>query len=246
MARQDDGLLQGPEEGFRHGPGGGMRFFPDFALREALTASVFLIVLLVLASITRAPLEETANPQASGYIPRPEWYFLWLFQLLKYFKGDLEPVGTFLIPSFGIALLVALPFLDRRTPSPKRLAPRTRPVRIWPRVAGAVALLAIGGVTLVAVTSSHPMTAEEPKLSAEQTAGKNLFSKMGCPTCHLIGNEGGDRGPDLTHFGAEDGARQRVLLHFAGIGPEPGSEMPAYQLSASELEALSAYLLSRT
>ncbi|HZD16973.1 MAG TPA: hypothetical protein VE669_02410, partial [Actinomycetota bacterium] len=64
-----------------------MPFFPDFALVEAITALAFLVVLLVLAAATEPSLEETADPTASGYVPRPEWYFLWAFQMLKYFKG---------------------------------------------------------------------------------------------------------------------------------------------------------------
>lgn len=222
----------------------GMRFFPDFALREAVTASVLLVLLLLLASLTKPTLEEVANPQASGYVPRPEWYFLWLFQLLKYFKGPWEPVGTFVIPTLGIALLLSVPFLDRRKAKPRVLLPGTRPVRLWPRVVGAVAIMFVGWITLVAVTSSHPMSQPGPELTPLQAAGQDLFGKMGCPTCHTIGDKEGGRGPELTHFASEPGAQDRVLLHFSGIGQAPGSEMPSYQLSAEELRALTAYLNS--
>ena len=60
------------------------------------------------------PLEELADPTDASYDPRPEWYFLFLFQLLKYFEGPLEVVGTFVIPTVGFILLLLLPFLDRK------------------------------------------------------------------------------------------------------------------------------------
>ena len=90
------------------------RFFPDFALLEAVVALVVLVALVLLAAFTKPPLQAVASPNSAGYVPRPEWYFLWLFQLLKYFKGSLEAVGTALVPTVIVALMVALPFLDRR------------------------------------------------------------------------------------------------------------------------------------
>jgi quinol-cytochrome oxidoreductase complex cytochrome b subunit len=108
-----------------------MPFFPDFALIEAITGLCYLVVLLILAAITEPSLEEAADPTASGYVPRPEWYFMWAFQSLKYFNGESEIFGTFIIPTIAIGLLVALPFLDRR--SGQAAVPRHRPIRRWPR-----------------------------------------------------------------------------------------------------------------
>lgn len=224
----------------------GMVFFPDFALREAITAAVFFVILLVLAIITKPPLEEVANPQASGYVPEPEWYFLWLFQTLKYFKGSLEPIGTVLIPAIGIGLLIAAPFLDHRQPKTHVMVPGARPVRVWPRVVGAIALVVILGITALAIVTKHPVTAGESKLTPLEAAGESTFTQMGCPTCHAIGDTGGERGgPDLTHFARQPDAQERVLLHFSGTSSEPGSGMPIYQLSPEQTEALNAYLLSR-
>ena len=69
--------------------------------------------LLAMAMLVRAPLDEVANPADASYVPRPEWYFLSLFQLLKYFPGPLEPVATQVIPGLAIGFLALLPFLDR-------------------------------------------------------------------------------------------------------------------------------------
>lgn len=225
----------------------GMVFFPDFALREAITAAVYFVILLGLAIATTPPLEEVANPQASGYVPQPEWYFLWLFQTLKYFKGNLEPIGTVLIPTIGIGLLIAAPFLDHRRPKPKVMVPGARPVRVWPRVVGAAALILILGITGLAITSRHPVTAGASTLTPLQAEGESTFTQMGCPTCHKIGDSGGDRpgAPDLTHFAAQPDAQERVLLHFSGISQAPGSGMPIYQMSPEQTKALTAYLMSR-
>lgn len=223
----------------------GMVFFPDFALREAIAAIIFFAILLLIAILTKPPLEEVANPQASGYVPRPEWYFLWLFQMLKYFKGNLEPIGTVLIPAVGVGALILLPFLDKRPPKPRILVPGARPVRLWPRVAGTAVLGIILGITWLAISSSHPMTPEGTKLTVAQASGQATFEQMGCLTCHKIGESGGTRAPDLTHFASQPGAEDKVLLHFSGIGQEAGSMMPVYQLTSLQVENLAAYLMSR-
>jgi len=83
-----------------------------------------------------------------------------------------------------------------------------------------------------------------PVLTPVQAAGKVLYGKMGCSSCHEVAGSGGTRGPSLTDFGSRGDAEERVLIHFAGIARKPGSIMPGYQLSPDELRALSSYLLS--
>ena len=144
--------------------GSRMRFFPDFALLEAVVALVVLVALALLAAFTKPPLQEVASPNSAGYVPRPEWYFLWLFQLLKYFKGSLEAVGTALVPTVLVALLVALPFLDRRQPRTRRLLPGTRPVRVWPRVVAAAVIALLLSATLLAATSTPASKPAAPSL----------------------------------------------------------------------------------
>jgi quinol-cytochrome oxidoreductase complex cytochrome b subunit len=220
-----------------------MPFFPDFALIESLAALVLLVALILVASLTRPSLEEIADPTSSGYVPRPEWYFLWLFQTLKYFKGKSEVIGTFVLPTVAIGLLIALPFIDRRE-RPRPLLPHTRPVRLWPRLVAAGALITIGSLTLLAAQSAIPMGSAVEPLTGAEAAGRVLFDKMGCASCHTIAGVGGTRGPDLTAFGSRPDARERVLLHFSGVATSGSSLMPGYELSPDELEALSTYLLS--
>ena len=70
-------------------------------------------ILFVMAVAVRVPLERMADPTDTSYIPRPEWYFLFLFQILKVFEGPLEVVGTVVLPTLAILALILTPFIDR-------------------------------------------------------------------------------------------------------------------------------------
>src|SRR5512132_1669120 len=91
----------------------GVPFFPDIIFKDAVVTLLVFIILVALAYFIGAPLEDRANPADTTYTPRPEWYFLFLFQLLKYFPGNLEVVGVVLIPTLAILTLFLLPFIDR-------------------------------------------------------------------------------------------------------------------------------------
>ena len=97
----------------------GKPYFPHHTLKEALVGAVVAVVLFWLAAVYTAPLEAIAEPSETGYNPRPDWYFLGLFQLLKIFTGPLESLGTFWLPTLFMVGLLALPFLDRGPESPK-------------------------------------------------------------------------------------------------------------------------------
>ncbi len=89
-------------------------FYPYHALKDTLVGAAVFALLLTFAVVFRAPLDPIADPSDATYVPRPEWYFLSLFQLLKYFHGPLEPLATMVIPGVVVGLLLLLPFLDRR------------------------------------------------------------------------------------------------------------------------------------
>jgi ubiquinol-cytochrome c reductase cytochrome b subunit len=86
------------------------RFFPGQLFRDTAFAAAVVSLLFVLAWRHGAPLEAPADP-SSQYLARPEWYFLPLFQLLKYFEGDAEWVGTTVLPALAMGFLAGLPFL---------------------------------------------------------------------------------------------------------------------------------------
>lgn len=99
------------------------RFWPDQVFEDTVIVMLLVLILIGLAAYRPAPIEGPADPLDTSYVPKPEWNFLFLYQALKYFHGNLEPIGTAGVPLFIILLLVFLPFLDR---SPER-NPARRP-----------------------------------------------------------------------------------------------------------------------
>jgi len=120
-------------------PGRSEMFFPYQASRDFTVAAVAGILLAVLAWKGAPVLEAPADPTSTDYVPRPEWYFLGLFQLLKYFPGRLEVIGALVVPGIVMTFLVLLPWLDRgRT----RLAKQRLSV-LLPFTAGLAALVTL-------------------------------------------------------------------------------------------------------
>jgi mono/diheme cytochrome c family protein len=155
----------------------GEPYFPRYALRDASIGLALLLSLMAISAVVGAPLDERADPLATDYVPRPEWYFFFIFQLLKYFSGDMEVVGIVVIPVLGVVFLVLLPFLDRS---------RFRHFRTRPVVTGLTALLIIGGfsLTLIAVIEAPPAAdASLLTFESETTGGPELFGTY-CSACH--------------------------------------------------------------
>jgi len=98
-------------------------FFPTFAFKEAVVALLVFAAVIALAWFWPAAIGDPADPSDSSYVPKPEWYFLSMYQFLKLFPGKLEIVGLLLQP-VAILLLTLLPFLDRspeRRPSKRKM-----------------------------------------------------------------------------------------------------------------------------
>jgi quinol-cytochrome oxidoreductase complex cytochrome b subunit len=98
---------------------------------------VFILVAVVLAGFFPVGLEDPADPTDNLYVPKPEWYFLFLYQLLKYFPGRLEAIATSVVMIGGFLVLLALPFLDRKTE--KR--PSKRPIAMAAMVVAVFAII---------------------------------------------------------------------------------------------------------
>lgn len=165
----------------------GERFFPHSIAKDAITSLFLFVLLLGLVIFVGVPSEPPANPSDASYIPRPEWYFLWTFQLLKYFPGALEGVA---IVGLGLVIAVGLfglPFLDR---NPKR-HPRNRPV-----ATAVMSLIVVGLIFLTlqaAVTT--PEAAEALSVGGDKAArieaGGALYQEY-CAGCHGENGEGGE------------------------------------------------------
>ena len=93
-------------------------FWPDSIFKDAIIALGIFLLLVLLATFVGVAGEPKADPSDTSYIPRPEWYFLFLFKFLALYGqipviGKIEWLATVLIPGIGIGLLTLLPFLDK-------------------------------------------------------------------------------------------------------------------------------------
>lgn len=215
----------------------GDTFHPRQSGRDAIAMTVIFAALMITAILKGAPLDPLANPADTSYVPRPEWYFLGLFQMLKYFPGKLEVIGTLVLPGLGALFLFFLPFLDR---SPERAAGKRRPI------------LAAGGALLGAVLvltalgardrggSPEPSWKKEGRDPFYALAGPLVFEKHDCASCHHPDDTG--VGPSLL-----SGSRTRTAAWITDhiSDPEfvaPGARDPERRVSGSETGVLLAWL----
>lgn len=165
----------------------GVKFWPDIIYKDLVISIALFIVLVIMATWIGVSQEPKADPSDSTYIPRPEWYFLFLFQMLKYFPGSLEWLGTTIIPIIVILALFLLPFFDR---SPRRFW-KARP---WAIGIMSVMVIGIVALTVLAVVTTPPqeVTGTIAGTIPEQIlAGQDLYS-VNCTECHGPNGEGGE------------------------------------------------------
>jgi menaquinol-cytochrome c reductase cytochrome b/c subunit len=165
----------------------GVKFWPDIIYKDLVISISLFIVLVILATWVGVSQEPKADPSDSAYIPRPEWYFLFLFQMLKYFPGSLEWLGTTVIPIIVVLALFLLPFFDRNS----RRHWKARP---WAISIMSVVVVGIVALTIMAVVTTPPqeVTGTIAETIPEQIiAGQDLYS-INCTECHGPNGEGGE------------------------------------------------------
>ncbi|QHS22573.1 c-type cytochrome [Virgibacillus sp. MSP4-1] len=218
-------------------PGRTEPFWPNFLLKEWLAGAVFLVGFLCLTVAAPAPLETMADPTTPGYIPLPDWYFLFLYQLLKYpfASGDFVVVGTVIIPGLAFGALFLAPFLDR--------GPERRPTRR--PIATSLMLISMAAVFyLTWEAASHvdwEARAEKNKIVEDveidkESAGYQVYSSQSCMSCHGENLEGAS-GPPLIGTGLSPEEIQDIAVNGTG-------SMPADQFKGSdkELQQLSEFI----
>ena len=201
-------------------------FFPYQAARDALVGLAVVAILFALASASPAPLERLADPTDTAYVPRPEWYFLPLFQLLKFFKGPLEPIGTAVLPGISMLLLALVPWLDRGA---SRRPRDRRPVLLFGGLvfAGILALLVFGALDAPKVKPPSGLGDSEGPPDPRLLGGLVSYEKRGCASCH--------------------GADGRLPAPGAGAPPSAGSLVPlAARSHALTGDALIAHLKEKS
>jgi ubiquinol-cytochrome c reductase cytochrome b subunit len=220
----------------------GPRFWPEVIADDLVIGLLVLVILLALTVLWGIPSEPRADPTDTAYIPRPEWYFMFLFQLVKYFPGHLEWVGILVVPGILVLVLFLIPFLasgQERRPQKRRLAMGVL----------SVIFAGIGALTLQAYRTTPPSIVVERgvALTSQQLRGRQLIGQQGCRSCHVINGEGDQRkGPPL------DGIGERMTaadIHFfmerpTALNPAASMEPLIPPLSHEDVEAITQYLLT--
>jgi len=170
----------------------GKPFFPYAVAKDSAMACVVLLSIIAMAIIFGAELGPKADPTTTTYVPRPEWYFFFLFELLRVIKpAILTPLATIGVPTICMILLIALPFIDR---GPER-RPERRPIAT---IAGIFTICAMGYLTYLGAVAGSPNEIEY-EVAEQYEPGKLVVAQSGCLACHKIGENGnGGPGPDLT------------------------------------------------
>ncbi len=211
----------------------GKPFFPYAVLKDSAMACITLAAIITLAIVLGAgELSNKADPTTTTYTPRPEWYFYFLFEVLRVIKPpSLVPLATVGVPTIALILLALLPFYDR---NPER-RPERRPIAT---TAGVATIAVIAYLTYLGATAIAPDKIDL-KVPANVQAGQTVANQSGCGACHKFGDAGNDGpGPDLTKIGDQlpSAAIARTLR-------SPTAPMPSYRdLPPKKFNALVDYL----
>jgi ubiquinol-cytochrome c reductase cytochrome b subunit len=211
------------------------RFYPRQVFMDAVMMVGVFLVLAFLAAFVPFPLADKANPADTSFVPIPEWYFLFYYELLKHVHGPLEPLATWVLPALVIVVMLVWPFLDRQKTA---RAPTSRPVGML--VAG-MFLVTVFSLLGVSLKNLYGMKRTDPAIAHGQT----LYANLGCAGCHRIHGNGGAIGPDLSYEGDARPDRAWHIKHFRDPqSVSPGSIMPKFPLTETELQDLTSYILS--
>ena len=243
-------------------------FYPRQVIVDAAFALLIIALLASMAHFLPFDLGPQANPADTRYIPRPEWYYIPIFQWLKYWPGALSFVGIVVIPGIIAFLFASLPFLDRRM----ERRPWKRPIAVGTYVFVFLALFGLGYASYHSDHSDPGYAAQivaqqkdteefmrkpfEPEV-AQSTAslsvipanslvaqGAQIYQTQSCNACHGDGGVGTPAGPKLT------GIHQRFSEnHLADVLRTPSAKMVAggmapIDLPPDTMKALVAYLES--
>ncbi len=221
-------------------PGKTEAFWPNFLLKEWMVGAVFLVGFLCLTVAHPSPLERIADPTDTAYIPLPDWYFLFLYQLLKYTyaSGPYTMIGAMVIPGLAFGALLLAPFIDR---GPQRRASK-RPL------ATGFMLLAIASIYYLTWESvaTHDWDAAKAQgqIVAEaefdkESDGYKVYQDQGCINCHGDNLQGGAGAPALVDTGLEPAKVADIAKNGQGAMP-PGM----FKGTDEELQKLSEFISS--
>jgi ubiquinol-cytochrome c reductase cytochrome b subunit len=222
----------------------GRPFWPDAAWRDTVFCVGMIVAIAALALYFGAPqLGKPPDPSIIAATPRPDWYLLWYFAVLALLPHGSEQYFMVFGPLLAGILLIALPFISNRG----ERSPSRRP---WAIAAVVMIVLMITALWVKGVRAPwSPNFHPEPLTASVVGAtdgpvfiGAQLFHSKGCLNCHLIGDDGGRRGPDLTDVASRLPKSQMILRIANG-----GVNMPAYagNITQADMDAIVAFLQTR-
>ena len=245
------------------------RFYPRQVLFDMGFALLIVAAMGALAYLRPVTLGPIANPSDSHFLPRPEWYYLPMFQWLKYWEGPAVVIGVVVIPGLVATAFFLMPFLDRRLER-----------RIWRRPIPALAVaIVVAGMISLGIKSQiddqipsvaqqlakqheeektyssspfEPYTASTGTAPAKAAAvsvvdpvvrkGRDVFTDRGCSACHGDDGTGTALAPSLVGITSKlSKDRLAALLHSPNARMKAGG-MPTVDASPQEMDALIAYL----
>jgi len=207
----------------------GKPFFPYAVAKDATMACVVMAVIITMSLVLGAELGSRVNAASTSYDARPEWYFFFLFYVLRIIKPpSLVPLATIGVPTIGMILLFLLPFYDR---GPER-RPERRPVATLTGifVIGAMAFLTyqgahVGTPDALEISTPQSVVQNGPAAVARWNEGRLVIAQSGCEACHTIGDNGNSGpGPNLTHIGS-----RIPRLGIARTLVNPTAPMPSFK-----------------
>jgi len=233
----------------------GKPFFPYAIFHDTIMSLVVVVVIIALAVIWKYTNEGTdvgvlgplytaeADPGTTNFVPRPDWFFYFLFYLLRIFKWpETVVLGTVGVPTILLMLLIGLPFFDRR---PERAVLR-RPVAF---VAAILVVISMGVLTWKGATAKEALGSETVSLVPEwadkqgfaddpvAVEGATLFAQSGCLNCHIYLGAGGQNlgAPELTEEGLKGRGVEWQVAHLKNPSSKtPGSPMPSFAALGDE------------
>jgi menaquinol-cytochrome c reductase cytochrome b/c subunit len=219
-------------------PGKTEAFWPNFLLKEWMVGAVFLIGYLILTIVHPSPLERMADPTDTAYIPLPDWYFLFLYQLLKYefAAGPYTVIGAVVMPGLMFGALMLAPWLDN---GPRR-RPDKRPVAVSLMLLSLAAIIYLTWESIVQTNwekvSTQGEIVDTVEIDKEDPAYEILNANT-CLSCHGGNLEGGAGAPHLTGKGLTVEEIKDIAINGKG-------SMPAglFNGTEEELQMIAEYI----
>jgi quinol---cytochrome c reductase cytochrome c subunit, bacillus type len=195
---------------------------------------------------------EPADPGTTNFVPRPDWYFYFLFYLLRIFKWpDSVILGTVGVPTILLIIALILPFVDLRRE--RRLL--RRPVAV---IAAVLVVISMGVLTWKGAVAKEALASEVreavPSWAKQQgfednedaIAGADIFASSGCTACHTyLGTGSSNAGaPDLSDEGTKGRSKQNLMSYIRDPSQFGNTVMPKFGFSDKELGELAEFLLA--